>query len=408
MTEQELEKLFRSKLASGEYQYNPAAWNAMENLLDQNAVRGGGYFWRSAAAILAFAFVIGSLSYWQTSGVENDLPLVSVEMMDEVRVYPLEDDNDPVESSASITSDLRNTLPDQPLVADDGTASNDLISSIDENESPIPNQKSPAGTAVAEPITGAYAIASSSEPSFISANEKESLALVDLNAKGVSDPSMKLTNETRSPFILESKSFYKARQSLYLKGGTVINEAHNNSNMGVGFHVGLEYQVGLSKQLDLSVGLTYSQINKVGIHQQFDSTFYNFSSERIETDITGRQLNYLEMPLSVNWRFHPRHQLGFGAYAALLLSVSEDVEKRHYSQNGEMNVDRHSDEGKLSPYESYDMGLAFSYFYMIDSQLEIGLEVRRGITDITKDTESVYVQNHQNLNTRLSLRYRIL
>lgn len=410
MTEQELEKLFKTKLSSGNHPYNPAAWAAMENILNQKAVRGGAYFWRSAAAILAFALIIGSLKFSHSSQSPVADSVLSIEDVKHDQALP----GQPVNTKAASQTKKPAALPDPEntqLIAVEEDAGEDLLASTqDKSETPTisshPSQ--PAAIAGSEIIPALYPAVWSAEKPVVLDYDRNSIALVVLEMKKTSPDSRVSLHGLRMPVIIKQQSFRNSFQALYLKGGTVLNEAYNDRNMGVGFHIGVQYQAGLSKKVDVSAGLNYSRINKVGIHQQFDSTFYHFSSERIETEITGHQLNYLEMPLSLNWRFLPRHQIGVGAYASMLLSVSEDIEKRHYDRTGEMEVAHQSKEGKLSPYESYDLGFGLSYFYLIDRQLEIGVEIRRGLTDITKDTESVYIENHQNLNTRLSLRYRIL
>jgi hypothetical protein len=407
MTEKELEKLFKSKLGSASYEFNPAAWSAMENLLDQKATRGGAYFWRSAAAILLFGMLAASVTFWQTG---QDLPsspnLVApsteqplqepLETIDEPTVNPdvtssiAETEASEQQHDAAITSDE----PEAEKVADEFAANSNTPSSV----GPAPPQ---------DATTPALGI-SSNELSVMAVSQKEEQELLGLKAKTPHYSNHISAGAIQAGGILPSPRKAITRQGLYLKGGTILNEAYNTGDMGVGFHLGFEYQVGFARNLEFSAGLNYSRINKVGIHQEFDSTFYHFSSDRIETEITGRQLSYLELPVSLNWRFHPRHQIGAGAYAALMLSVSEDIEKRHYRQGTEMAVSKSVDEGKLSPYEDYDFGLGCHYFFMIDHQLELGLEFRYGLTDITRDTEGVYGRNHQNMNTRISLRYRII
>ena len=402
MTEKELEKLFKTKLASGTYQFNPEAWKSMENILDQTATRGGVYYWRSAAAILIFAVLVGSLGVtWKPQSVEV-YALPAVEVRPEITM-------DPIVSTAvtSESSELKaiEVEPPTPANPEEVTLASSSSSALITQNDPSPPVTASATTTLA--MAGAPESHNKME-SFPLALEPTYSESLELPVKSTYLPSNKQTLEVFTPPALEANKYRTFRQHLYLKGGTVLNESYNTGNMGVGFHLGAEYQIGLGKNFDLSAGLNYSRINKVGIHQQYDSTFYHFSSERIETEINGHQLNYLELPLSINWRFHPRHQLGLGVYGAMLLSVSESTEKRYYNQNDMTAESSSTVEGKLSPYESFDAGIGFSYFFMVDRQLELGVEFRKGWTDITKDTENVYVQEHNNINTRLSLRYRIL
>ena len=399
MTEKELEKLFKTKLGSASYEYNPAAWNAMENLLDQKATRGGPYFWRSAAAILLFGLLSASVTFWQNNPVQDITPVVSSPgtespSMIESPVISIEEEIIPVKAiSKEAKSD--SYVPEK-------SETQDALPTREASQPPaIPAPASPDRSAI--PTT---TLVENNSTGLL--RDEQDIAMVDLSVKaprmGTTSPPVGLTRTV--PVLPAQKT--GIRQGLYLKGGTVLNESYNTGDMGVGFHLGFEYQLGIARNLDLIAGLNYSRINKLGIHQQYDSTFYHFSSERIETEITGRQLNYLEFPLSINWRFHPRHQIGLGGYAAVLLSVSEDVETRHYAQGHEMSVSKSVDEGKLTPYKDYDIGLGCQYFFMVDRQLELGLELRYGLTDITKDLENVYTRNHQNLNTRISLRYRLI
>lgn len=410
MTEKELEKLFKTKLGSASYDYNPAAWTAMENLLDQKATRGGAYFWRSAAAILLFGVLAASVTFWQTgqqlpetpSAVSVPLTEPALPQQDKISQEP---QADPVISSSMAGTDIQVSNPVADLEEDEG-ASDDAPESFAVN-TPDPSAGD-SGMPPESSATSSPGIISNEDGILAIREQEEESTLEGLDAKVPSFSAVTDNGNIRPNAFKLTADKTGTRQGLFLKGGTILNESYNTGDVGVGFHLGFEYQVGIARNLEFSAGLTYSRINKLGIHQEFDSTFYHFSSERIETEITASQLNYLEMPVSFNWRFHPRHQIGLGAYAALLISVSEDVEKRHYRQGNEMAVSRTVDEGKLSPYEDYDLGLGCNYFFMIDHQLELGLEFRYGLMDITRDLEGVYERNHQNLNTRISLRYRII
>ena len=406
MTEKELEKLFKTKLGAANYEYNPAAWQAMENILDQKAPRGGGYFWRAAAAIVAFGALLASINLWQTDQPANQqlqqaVPVAAPTPENLLPTVPVS--LDAADEPAPETSEkLAGTDPSAGINNDAGS---------DQDAAPAADEAAPLyAVADDEPQGPAGSIdrPEDMERPNVLTNSRASAGLTQLRAKSLNNTYHLAIAEVRPAPFVPNVLRRSGRHGFYLKGGSILNEAYNTGDMGIGFHLGAEYQFNFAPGFDLSAGINFSRINRVGIHQQFDSTFYHFASERVETEITGRQLDYLEMPVSLQWRFHPRHQVGVGGYLSLLMRVSESMEKRHYAQGEELSVEEHEQDGRLSPYENYDLGLAFNYFYMVSEQLEVGLEVRRGLVDITRDTESVYTQNHQNLNTRLSLRYRIL
>ncbi|MDZ7848144.1 MAG: outer membrane beta-barrel protein [Owenweeksia sp.] len=415
MTEKELEKLFKTKLAGLQHEYNPAAWQAMEKELAQSAGATPLYYWRSVVATLLFGVVVSGIIWLQpgvtqnrtgTSTAKNIWPQPLSEMVaDQRTLIPFKNGLEPKPASYKSSSD--NSRPEAVHTP------NANLTSVSSNNAEAPNiytggdsqkmdQRNTSPSAGLAQSTASSSPYNTSEKSMVPAKVLDTKELdlwptAELNQAPVSAGTFK-------PEVLQK---FARKHELLLMGGPVLNESFNNNDLGVAWQAGIVYQYRISNQWVLSAGLNYAVIDQLGVSQQIDSTFYHFGSERVEIENTGQRLEYLEMPIKISWVFNARHQFGIGAYASHLVSVSEVKETRHYQLETETNAERSVKKGPNSKYRPYDLGIGLSYYYQVNPQFSFGLDLRKGLTDITYDIGQVYQNNHQNLNTRLTLRYRL-
>ncbi len=200
--------------------------------------------------------------------------------------------------------------------------------------------------------------------------------------------------------------FYK-RHNLFAEGGAVLRGSYTSNSVGIGWQAGLGYQYRISDRWAANVGLRYSVHNEVGIRQKSDSIFFNFGQERIETERESHRLDYLEVPLEINFLATPKHQFSLGGYFAQLISVDQEIVRRRYALKQGVQTTHDEATGYNPDFARYDWGLTAGYRFHISPQFSAGISVQQGLVDITKveTVSNELKKHHRNLSTRISLRY---
>ncbi len=388
MTDRELEKLFKDKLDSRQFDFNPANWQAMEAMLDRGAKKGSFYL-LSTLAILIYGGIITSLILFnpvhQAAAVKNINHVPT-----EISSLPAEQTKESSNSEAS-----SKTADENPV---EGLANNS-----EEDIDPVPSVSEIVSTPGYQKPGGMEkeAIASALDEGEISIRED----IIDLNQASLPLLSM-VTGETGLAFTRSDAliKFQKQRE-WYLLAGVNLNTSYNNGEAGVGWLFGIEYQQRLQKNWSFNIGAQYTRQRNVGITEVSDSTFYSFGQTRLITTTETRAVDYLELPARVIYHLNPAHQIEGGAYAAIRLKVDQLTTKDQFSIKGHEKLS--SDNGGHNSIELWDAGLTAAYRYNYSPQLSFGIQIKYGLMDITRDATPAMEQQHRNINTRFTLRYRL-
>lgn len=444
MTEKELEKLFKSKLNNREFAFNPENWQKMEAILDDSAVAKGWYFWRSSAAIVLFGAVVATLIYFSPNAridsVASD-QLLTPQKSKVEEIY-----QDPSQKELN-SSQQEITAPDEAIAADQYIAASpeQQIKDIPENSSSISEQApsqpltSPAQEQSVAALTNKAdvpenqyndGLANSSEkqnitddPVFAAASpiatrknavKVDALDFVLLTSKGydglnIEPVNLDFLNSDLNVVANNNEFIDKSRTpvGVFVNGGLVFTGSNTNNTLGTGYHAGIGYRKGLNYGLVLETGISYVVLNDVNIQDNSDSVFFGFGVERIETEEINKRLDYIEVPLNVSYRVTPKHSLGIGAYASILVNISRDVETKRYTPKGGMAVSNHQSNGYQEEFDRFDLGFNAFYRYAMTPRFNVGLHFKTGLRDITKDVSVDYAEDHTNFNTRIVLEYSL-
>jgi len=400
MTEKELEQLFKQKLGERQFEFNPANWQAMEAMLDRKS-RSGVYYMASSVAILIYGGLIATLIAFnqpQSSNISETKPL-EIEM-------PKQDG--PVQNNVALEEPENDQTVESNItnITETGTGeSENNITAIDE---PMAEEPSTVAGADSEEVqqeqSNSNAVIVSEEAEEIDPEE-----LIDLPVSGL--PNIELptiTGETSLAFTRpDALVKFQSQREWYFMGGVNLNPSYSNAEAGLGWLFGIEYQQRLQKHWSFNVGLQYTRQSNVGLTEVADSTFYSFGQTRMITTTETKQIDYLELPVRAVYHLNPAHQFEGGLYTALRINVSQQVIRDEYSIKGHEQAESNERPGNNNPIKLWDAGVTAAYRYNYSPQLSFGVQLKYGFTDITKDQSPVLEQNHQNLNTRFILRYRL-
>ncbi len=425
MTERELEKLFKSKLNNREFAFNPANWEKMEGILDQKAVAGGRYFWRSAAAILLFGVVVASVIYYNPGTISQYDGISGPDFIPEGRVLPNMKpevelnmgSEDPASIAFEEAKNLDQVSPESPSTKSDISkkSTETEMSSVGhverDNSITNDNQSTVSSTsAVEQSVSNVFGDGSEGVGLVENFEFTEPL---ELSSKDYVLPELAAINFTvRDAELLGNAQELPPQRrintsSLFVNAGPVFTGSNTSNTLGTGFLAGVGYRKGLNYGFGVEAGLNYFVLNNVNIQNYSDSVFYRFGKERIETEEVNSRLDYLEVPLNLTCKLAPKHQLGVGGYAAVLLNVSRDITKTTHTPKSGTYVEDEKASGYLDEFNRFDFGLNAFYRYSISSRLNIGIHFKQGLMDITHDVSEGYAQDHTNFNTRIVLEYSL-
>ncbi len=426
MTEKEMEKLFKSKLDSREFAFNPANWEKMEAILEQKAAAGRWYLWRSTAAILLFGVVVASVIYYNPGTISQYDAISGPDFIPEGRVLP---NLKPVSESAvgavkpetvafkdakklSQTAEGDWAMASQTKTHTNAIANQTIKENTSGNTSSIFGEAGSSTTGEVNPIVTATrangtSVAQQEERNF------EPISLSELSSKDYVLPEWAVVD-----FQLREVGFAGDEQNAPLAGklntanlfvnvGPVFTGSNASNTLGTGFLAGVGYRKLLNYGFGVETGLNYFVLNNMNIQNNSDSVFYRFGKERVETEELNSRLDYIEIPLNLTYKFAPKHHLGVGGYAAILLNVQRDITKTTYTPKSGTYVEDEYASGYLDEFNRFDFGLSAFYRYSLTSRLNVGLHFKQGLVDITHDVSEGYAQDHTNFNTRIVLEYRL-
>ncbi len=423
MTEKEMEKLFKSKLNNREFAFNPANWEKMEAILDQKATAGGWYYWRSAAAVLLFGIVVAGAIYLKPAAATQYDGISGPDFIPEGKVLPnvksgMESNSSTLNTksfSYEEAEEFNQASPDEgasapvitgqsPAKANSGqiapnegmanaatTQSNNSVGVNPSGESSLPN------TSVDADVVGNF----------------EPIGFLELSIKDYVLPEMAALNLAikegdLSGYGGSAPAPVKINTSgVFINVGPVFTGSNANNTLGTGFLAGVGYRKTLNYGFGVETGLNYFVLNNVNIQNHSDSVFYRFGKERVETEEVNSRLDYLEIPLNLTYKLAPRHQLGVGGYAAILLNVNRDITRTTYTPKSGTSVEDDRASGYLDEFNRFDFGLSAFYRYSVSSRLNVGLHFKQGLLDITHDVSEGYAVDHTNFNTRIVLEYSL-
>lgn len=406
MTEKELEKLFRNKLQSRDLPFNMANWKAMENLLDEKDSPTGFFYWRAVAAVLIFALLVVPIIYFAPAPQVLEAKNFDMAGSEGKWQAPAKLQEGPTQNNGSV---FRNSIATEEELLRENTE--DVPGRVASR--PVKENGMPGTTPSPQSASARYAAADFEAPAGIDQNaalsgENESYVWLKAKSIGVMQgESQLMSKKTLAHFSPEAFGKFQKQHEWWATAGTVMSNSHSSATPGLGWYAGFAYQFRLSEKWLLNTGLDYSRQNRLGITQVSDSTFYHFGQERVTTEDKSERLEYLTLPLHASFQPGARHEFGAGGYAARLLRVSQVVERTsvHSQKPAETEVATLSDFDDR--FEEFDFGLDVFYRYHFSPWLSVGVQVRQGLTDITRDVNEEFSENHQNLNTRITLRYRI-
>lgn len=427
MKDQDLDRLFKSKLSEAAYPYNPDNWARMEQLLDARTTGVAPWYWRYSAALLAVSLLLGGLITFQSdfSGTEVATPTPSSQPTTAApeNSYGPAPVSPETHRSAATTVPFQKGLP--PALKSDGTKSSKTSPAIAAQTT----ASSPAGSPHSSHQAPSAADSASKSASKIpKGTPKRALALNDvyhgapahaeiaslrgpslplLKLRGLPDTSALPAREAREDILIPGKPAF-AQHQLLVEGGLSLSASFGDGS-ATGMTAGLRYQWQPSSSFGLSMGVHFRQTGDLSIAIREDTSF--FTSQGRQDVSTVKRFAYfqtLNFPIRAQWHINHKHTLMGGAYLGLALRQKARLVTTTQQPKSSPEVERDQISGQHPEFTGTLAGLSLGYTYQLNKRWEAGLQLRYGLSDMTQDRVAPELASfHRLRQADVVLRYRL-
>ena len=389
MTEKELHKLFKDKLARREFDFNPANWSAMEEMLDGGKSRMG-FFVRTARAIVAFGVIAALLSiFWPQRAQESIIHIPRKSISSGLGDAPYTERNALTPGHFYSAAAGQSTKEEVTNLAQSAAVSGKQTKAIGGEGGNTTNDALPNPAHQAHPVM----------------------------TKNKSLPGRFTLNATRHG--LQPFNFYAAADKASAASVNYVPGGHLLLTGGAGFHtsfgdkpgvnwnIGVLYQWKLGRQFSLATGVEFEQNRNLGIQTRHDSTFFSFGREEVQVHTSYQTINTLRIPLQAEYSLAGGQSFSLGAYTQATITVQKEVQREVFPFKRAPYVENKQSNRYREEINRMQYGITAGYMHKLSERLQLRLRIDYGLADITNDEFEELKGNHQIIKTNLGLRYMI-
>jgi hypothetical protein len=428
MESNNIDKLFKDKLASEEVEFNPAAWTAAEQMI---ALQSGKTAWYAGKAFLSIVaaslLTIGGTAWLLTnessvtSGSANNIATTSNKAADEVSAIFAKET---ISNNATPNSlDMSTTL-----VVQESNEREGLPTEVTNNVAPIePSNLANNNNALANPepadMTTETTSNSDVDQPVVTSNMDSSVEItttrsgsasatfemniIEKEIVDVSDVDLLVTEEIESeedfsqpvelPINDRGLSILRNIDIRLILGGGAAWGFRNPQladPVGVGYSPTAGFSIGYIANSEFSFDVNVLYRMRTGLSKEA-----LILSTPPSDDIIAQSLHYLDVPFYLNYH-SDRHSLQLGMqYSYLLTTRTEIINSVDYTSTMAW--------GKNNYFKNSDLAALIGYNFMLNEQLNIGARFNYGIFDVTGNQPSVWETNDKNIHFNFLLEYKL-
>lgn len=163
--------------------------------------------------------------------------------------------------------------------------------------------------------------------------------------------------------------------------------------------VSLRYTYLLTPRLSLYTGLGYQGRGGLGTDTLISRREFGFGVSGETIEITQQRLHQISVPIGVEVRLRSRHHLMLGLSANYLLNSSSQQTRTTFASLGEPDQQTRSVWGYTNGFRQWDTQLQVGYAFYVNKGLRTGILANYGLNDLTRD--DFYGQSQRNRNTQI-------
>jgi|GEM_PF-4000210 len=390
----------RSQLEGHQFEMPSAAWEDMGKRLDQIQLTStkGSSSWSNWLVMGAFVLAsgAGALAYQYCLpflGVEKDMAQEKVlQAAPERQMIQLEEpeENDlpknqqvlPLAKAAKATPPPKQTTQ-LNMLAMPAPKAEAFVSLAQEKAPQIEGKAQNKHPEVKQTILPTrYVYSASSRAKAEQLREIQRLENLSFLKKGSFQQQLRHSQQVAvdTPMIILNR-YRKSDKKLQLSAN--LGFAAQGEALGV--QAGLQLHKKLDTQFALEAGLQYKNMQKLG--SQSETVVLEWNGELQEEQAQAiKRLEFLELPVLLNYKMLPKHQLQMGAKISYLLPIHMGNGKRNPADLG---------------FNSWSSAAVLGYHYQLNEQLKLGLQCNLAFANLAKNSRQKAHQANQELSTEM-------
>ena len=422
MNNENLDRLFRDKLAHREIPFSAAAWQDMEKTLDASGQKGAGWSGLTLFGIFAGLFAAGITVFWlwPDAGTQARYQVAEVIPFEgEAEEYsttqlPTAQPASPVASAEALVTAASNepqastALAVQTVETEENQLEKELERALALKQADMEKIRETRNKRQSTNSTPALIASLEDQPQVNQRSTGRSIKFISLMEY------MTLEQMPRSGFDqLDSRSsddddyYGKASRDFGLLFGTQLSRGFVNTEESRGLWslspvIGLRYSRSLNPYVSLNVNLLYQ--NMGGLNSR-KSVFVSdgITAPFIEDErIDVKRLHFIDIPVYLEYTSGLHAFMG-GFQVSQLLTTYGKVEKRQndgsFTESGKW--------GMRDGFSNYDVSALLGYSYQWNERLRIGLRGNYGWGDMTRNSYFDNDTKDTNLQFRLLFDYQL-
>ncbi len=198
--------------------------------------------------------------------------------------------------------------------------------------------------------------------------------------------------------------------SVYAGGNYSFGWKNNGTQEGSGITPlgGFIYTHYFNYRYSASVGLGYSELNKLDKTYTSSIIQYDFGQNADVTTVTPQRIYYLTMPFKFQVNINDKNMFSIGLDFLFMLTTASTLTAYQQSPFGQEAGSSTMQNGYTQGFSNYDFQFTGSYTYMITSRLGIRPEYYFGVNYIENKSFPGINQYERNSGVRLVLSYKLM
>ena len=170
---------------------------------------------------------------------------------------------------------------------------------------------------------------------------------------------------------------------------------------------GISYNYFLAPKWVIHADLLYQSRKGVGTSKVLAAKTYHFGSASDVLTMHNKTMNYLELPVSIGYRFARDWQVTAGTSVSYLLACDNEMVHEHHGTFDSWTTTE-SETSRPEGMQSIDVALSAGLVYEVLPQLELGTRLNYGLMDVTDNEYFQQDITDNNVQLRFHIAYRFL
>lgn len=404
--ENNIDRLFRNNLNETEHAFNENAWAQMEEMLDAQAGSGSSFWYKMGSVATILIFLTSFATYLTIDTSYNSLSSLNIVDITQSNNELLSVENsfenpNTQYESASLGLDNDNSKPEIKVQGKDNSLAK--INSL------VPISSSSVGNSLAD--LSILPITTNNDYSKIRTHNNEDIAMLEKQSfEDYANNIEYLAVAPQDPVATSQIS--NKRHNIGVVLGNTFNKGFENKTGIFGQNilhtVGLEYTFQLNNQIRLITGIQLRSKASDGTVRNYESEEYGFGKTTSSVQIDARSLQYIEIPLLVDYNIARKHHVFAGTHLGYLTGVKNNIVNRTEETLAGTETKTEIQWGMEEYYNPLNVSIVGGYDYELSPKIKLGINAQFGVTDFTNN--KAWDNNSKNFHQELqiSLKYNLV